>query len=190
MDSISDVLDGKWSPLDPLHFINENRRSADVIWLGRVLQTQGTFYGLVTNDDLTSLIKVLGLETRQYNCNNPNECNSILSSCHTVRFKDGKKWQDENAGNYYLDEWTRSEDYKSDPKVRKLELKDGKLEEDVITTAYNPQTNTRIIISGLHRAAALYKKIMEKDRTIPSFRIFECSGSRIGWLFPCDFSHF
>lgn len=183
---MAEIFAGKWLQLKPGSYIDEVRRSSDLISLIRVCQTGQQ---IASNFDIESLVGLSNLETRQYTITGPEEWNELANSCYTVRYKCEKHWQDQDAKNYSLVEWIGSEDYLRDKKVRPLEVKDGKLPDDIIVTAYDTEKDIRLIVSGLHRAAALTIRTRECDSAIPSVRIYECRGRNVGILFPCDFVH-
>jgi hypothetical protein len=199
-DTLSEIFKDKWSHLEAKKYIDEVRRAADVVSLFRtpaidLSQIGAGISGLVpvpvaSDFDIQSLIELSACETKQYTVTTPDEWRQFFDSCYTVRFKCKKRWQDPDAENYALNEWIVSEDYIGDPKVRPLEVKNGKLPEDIIVTAFDSEKCRRIIISGLHRGAAVTIRTRECDPAIPPVRVYECRGKNIDRIFPCDLLHF
>ena len=56
---------------------------------------------------------------------------------------------------------------------------------EVIITVFDTKKDKRLLIDGLHRAAAL-TMVCEENISIPKIVIYECYGKRVDIIFPCD----
>ncbi|MFZ0893362.1 MAG: hypothetical protein WAZ77_02560 [Candidatus Nitrosopolaris sp.] len=59
------------------------------------------------------------------------------------------------------------------------------LVDNVIITIFDATKQKRLIVDGIHRAAAL-TIASETGVSIPDVKVMECYGDRIDVLFPCD----
>jgi predicted HTH domain antitoxin len=57
--------------------------------------------------------------------------------------------------------------------------------DNTIVTVFDTTKHKRLIVDGVHRAAAL-TMACEDGTTIPKVRVIECSGSQVNTIFPCD----
>src|SRR2546422_5951316 len=110
---LTDIYIGKWNELDPKKYIDEVRRSADVVSLFRrivvdlaqfhpSLSGKAIPFEVASDFELKSLIELSGLETKEYTVTTPEGWKECSDSCYTVRFKCSKRWQDLDAKHYTL----------------------------------------------------------------------------------------
>ena len=57
-----------------------------------------------------------------------------------------------------------------------------------ITTAYDDNSNRRLIVDGLKRAIRV-EQLINKDNAIPELTIMECYGKIVRCIFPIEFMH-
>jgi hypothetical protein len=138
---------------------------------------------LATDDDLISLFKISRLGTRQCSIASYDAWESFSESCYLVRYKYGKQWQDEDAENYTLKEFASEK--QNDPEFTRK----GEFAHNIIISAYDTQRDKRVIIDGIHRSVILTNECVSQQK-VPTATIYECYGTTVDRIFPCDFSHF
>jgi len=184
---MTDIFQMQWKSLPEQTYIDEARGTTKVIWLGRLsaIETGADRIPVqvVTENDLLSLFKIIGLRTRQCSIDSYDQWEKFEESCHLVRYKNGKFWQDEDAENYALTEFAVEKE--NDPEF----IRNGEFNRHIIITGYDTQRDKRLIIDGIDRSTILTNERRKRHR-VPTATIYECYGSTVDRIFPCDFSHF
>lgn len=115
-----------------------------------------------------------------------NEWNYLhMGNSYLPKYKNGKSWNDPNAQNYTLDEYTLQAPSNIKNYAEEVLKRSEVLQ---ITSAYHTKTEQRLIVDGVNRAIALQRKVNSHEN-IPEIRLLECYGIHVDKSFPCDFAN-
>jgi hypothetical protein len=70
------------------------------------------------------------------------------------------------------------------PGLQKLDVNKFK-KDNTIVIVFDTTKQKRLIVDGVHRAAAL-TMACENGTTVPKIRVIECVGNQVNTFFPCD----
>jgi hypothetical protein len=149
---------------------------------------------------LVDIFKVTDTKARTWSISSAPIWNEFIDSCYAVgisgnenerkegwRAKDGVK---EKFLDWMITENVREKavDDSYDPVTRNyFRYNILKSNDDSIITAYDQTIQRRLIVDGIHRAAALTMECEDNpDAKILPIKIFECYGLNVNVIFPCD----
>jgi hypothetical protein len=208
------MFPGSWKDIEPIDYITETRKRTGVLWLGHTYNQQISF--LIGDNIAASLnleISRFGPEflndifritmTRARTCviKSPTEWMDFINSCYSLdiagdEIKRKKGWRAMNGEKQSFKVWmdqdnirNKAVDDKYDPTIRnyfRYNLREA-TRDDCVITVFDEIKQKRLLVDGINRSAALTMACEEDlKRDIDTVRIFECYGSHVDVIFPCD----
>ena len=175
-------------PLNCEEYINKSKNKAGVI-------------SIITRDyytpikDLVDIFDVTNTKCRKFIINSNDKFCKFVETCYSLSCepepdswtnKIGKKtpflkWMKDNnvreiANNHIIQSKEKRNFFKFDI---------NKFDNEVIITVFDTKKDKRLLIDGLHRAAAL-TMVCEENISIPRITVHECYGEQVDIFFPCD----
>jgi hypothetical protein len=194
-------------PITVEEYLNHARKTG-IIWLGRLwvnplssFQIYDTLTISVNNpsisiDETKSIFAIHGISCSKYIIRSCKEWMSFISSCYALAcVAPTDNWTTLGGKKTQFLEWIddervreKAEDPQQDLNKKSAFFKydDGIFQQDnFLVTTYDCTKKKRLIIDGLHRAAAL-TMACEEHQTISEVNIVECLGDKVDILFPSD----
>jgi hypothetical protein len=108
---------------------------------------------------------------------------TIFEGSFIPRYKRGN-WDQPDAEIFRIEEYCNHKDLLREDGIYDIRLNDTVK----IITAYRPQTSTRLIVDGLHHAAAIQINL-DRIHSFPEVNVIEFSSVTIESIFYADFPH-
>jgi hypothetical protein len=179
-----------WSHIEPMNYVSSLMDETGVIWLGRTLvitDPRRTFiakFPLVPPEEIVILFNNTNTLTRQYTIRSCFDWKAFADSCYVLGCKDNKSWRDAEGEKMNLKDWSQNK--RNEAKFNRSG--NEPFSKDIIFTAYDSNKQKRLIIDGTHRATILTNDCWDKKENIQiqPMHIWECYGSLVLAIFPCD----
>jgi hypothetical protein len=135
---------------------------------------------------LVGIFSVTSTQTRECIISSCSEWNDFISdSLYSLYLEPpDKSWEDMDAKNVAFKKWMLTKNIRNEPNYQKLDEKKFR-EDNTLVTVLDTAKGKRLIVDGMHRAAAL-TMACEDGSNIPQVRIIECAGSQVNVIFPCN----
>jgi hypothetical protein len=179
------------SSISSSQYIIETAKRTRAIWLGN-LNVHDGYLLPVDMDRLEGIFRITNTITYRNMILTNKDWMEFISSCYSLSCTEcgNEGWKAINGKKQSIEEWLKEEierdSSQHDPNKKALfKLDKSKFLDSTIITAYNICKMKRLIIDGLHRAAALTMACKDSI-PIPSVTIVECSGRELNVIFPCD----
>jgi hypothetical protein len=203
-----------WEVIQTIDYINETRKRTSVLWLGHTYKQQISFSigdNILTSANiqisrfgpelLNDIFRITMTRARMYIIRSCKEWMDFIDSSYSlgIRGNENKRKEGWRAADgekepfkdcmYTEDIRKKAVDDKYDPARRnyfRYNLEEAS-KDNIIITVYDELKQKRLIVDGLHRAAALTRACEDNiRRTITNVKIFECYGSHVNIIFSCD----
>lgn len=189
---------GNWIKVPVAEFIKEATRT-DVFWLGNRIGHDPTGQEIrrFPIDVLEGIFPITQTQTRQCIIGSNIEWMQFIHSCYSLGCVNCRRegWTTIDGKKQLLDNWietsnarAKADDVTRNPngKCRFFKYNEAKFKEDnTIITVFDTGRKCRLMVDGLHRAAAL-TIACEDGINISQVRIVECAGNKVDIIFPCD----
>lgn len=181
------MIQANWTAIPVLQYLYEAGSRTRVYWLGNYgydsIGNEIRRFPIHILEGIFSITSTQTLECLIHSC---TEWNSFISnSLYVLDLKPpGASWNDRDARKTPFKEWFIAKNIRNDPSHQKLDVNKFK-KDNTIVTVFDTTKHKRLIVDGVHRAAAL-TMACEDGTNIPKVRVIECAGSQVNTIFPCD----
>ena len=168
-------IESEWREIAVIDYIIQAKSRTRVIWLGGIISSFRIVEGVfrVTRTKARELISTKCERWQSF----------VANSCYSLHvIPERKDWEDVDSKKQSFAEWFNSQKAKQNGYS---DLDSKKFLDNIIITTFDTIKNKRLIVDGMHRSYALLKACYDKV-DIPEVKIFECYGSKIEVIFPCD----
>jgi len=171
---------------------------SNTIWLGKFISPSMHIYiGNKNLNLLSSIFHINNIKTRHCKLLSCGDWIKFIETCYSLGCEncgeDG--WSASEGRKLKFDVWmdkvearkgTNSQNPDLTQKCTFFKYDDSKFRENnVILTVYDEGKTKRLIIDGLHRAAAL-TMACEEGKSISEVKVLECYGMNVDIIFPLD----
>lgn len=180
------------SPISSRQYVMETANRTRAIWLGN-LNAHNGYLKANDIDTLEGIFQITKTTTYKFIISTNADWMGFISTCYSLTCtqcgNEGGKAI--NGRKQSIEEWLKEEiknnSAQQDPNRKNYaaKLDKSKFLDSTIIPAYDTYKMKRLVVDGLHRAAALFMAC--KDSVpIPSVTIVECSVKELNVIFPCD----
>ena len=179
------------SPISSNQYIIDTAKRTRAIWLGN-LNIHDGYLSSGDIDILEGIFRITNTIVYRYMILTNKDWTEFISTCYSLSCTEcgNEGWKAVNGKKQSIEEWLKEEietsSIQHDPNKKTYLFKLDKSKFDsTIITVYDTCKMKRLIIDGLHRAAA-FTMACKDSVPIPSVTVVECSGKELNVIFPCD----
>ena len=145
--------------------------------------------------DMVDIFDVTNTKCRKFIINNNDNFFKFIQTCYSLSCEpEPDSWTNKNGKKKSFLNWMKDNNVRektNNPVIQTNERHNffkfdiNKFDNEVIITVFDTKKDKRLLIDGLHRAAAL-TMVCEENISIPTIVIYECYGEQVDVIFPCD----